>query len=194
MLIADDFLGPRQAAEFLGLNEQTVRRLAREGALPASRVGGVWRFRKTLLTEWQDKRGGAVPSVGRRILVVDDEKPVLAIMESMLNAAGFDVALAVSGEDALAMMHATKPDLVFLDLVMPKMNGAQVLAKIRADWGMIPVVVLTGYPENDILVKVLEYSPVMLLKKPVLRDQLLEAARLCLKSETAAPDQNLPSP
>lgn len=66
-----------------------------------------------------------------KLLVVDDDKDIRETLKSRLNREGYDVVVAVDGEDALKMVKADNPDLIILDLLMPKLNGFEVLKEIR---------------------------------------------------------------
>ncbi len=85
-------------------------------------------------------------SQAKKILVVDDEKDLRDALHTMLVAAGFEVVLASDGEMGLAMAESEKPDLVLLDIMMPKLNGHQVLKELRRHpWGMhMHVLLLTN--------------------------------------------------
>ena len=72
-------------------------------------------------------------SAPARILVVDDTPNNVTLLEDMLTARGYDVATARDGVEALAKVASGAPDLVLLDIMMPKMNGYEVLEHLRAD-------------------------------------------------------------
>ena len=78
------------------------------------------------------------------VLVVDDDAQARELVSRNLKAAGFACAEARDGEDALLQTRVTKPGLLVLDLMMPKMDGFEVLASLRAEGSMLPVIVLTG--------------------------------------------------
>jgi DNA-binding response OmpR family regulator len=82
----------------------------------------------------------------RSVLVVDDEANVLLSLEFLMKKAGYDVRTARDGEEALAEMRKARPDLVLLDVMMPKRNGFDVCETIRAnpDWKDVRVVLLTA--------------------------------------------------
>jgi len=163
----------REAAGYLRINEQTVRRLAREGAIPAFKVGGVWRFKKSVLDAWAEAQG--MPrSGGGRILVVDDEEPMLELLRRILAKEGFTVAMTASGKRALEMIGESRPDLVLLDLKIPDMDGPTVLEEIRRKWGDLPVVILTGYPESELVSQALKFSPITLLAKGATDAQIVQ--------------------
>jgi len=175
-----NILDVHQAARYLKLNEYTIRRLAREKKIPAFKVGAVWRFLKGALDSWMHLQH--VQQGRRRVLVVDDEEYVRYSVGRMLEKAGFEVRAAAGGEEALEAMRHDVPDLVLLDLKMPGMDGPEVLQEIRRDWNDIPVVILTGYPESELVSQALRYSPITLLTKDGPREMIVEAVRKRLAS------------
>src|SRR3712207_1602771 len=79
------------------------------------------------------------------VFVVDDDPAVVAAVSRALDAAGYRVRAALDGADALTMIMDEPPDLVLLDLAMPGIGGADVIAELRANGlGVIPVVAVTG--------------------------------------------------
>ena len=81
-----------------------------------------------------------------QVLVVDDSQFFQQLYANELKKAGFEVEIAVDGEDAIAKMQSIKPRLVFMDIEMPKLTGIDALVKIKADESIktIPVVMLTS--------------------------------------------------
>jgi DNA-binding response OmpR family regulator len=81
-----------------------------------------------------------------RVLVVDDEANILLSLEFLMKKAGYDVRTACDGEEALAEMRKARPDLVLLDVMMPKRNGFDVCEMIRAnpEWKDVRVIMLTA--------------------------------------------------
>ena len=69
----------------------------------------------------------------KKILVVDDEPNVIKTLTFVLKKEGYDVSSAVNGEEAINMVHASKPSLMFLDVMMPKKNGYQVCEELKND-------------------------------------------------------------
>jgi len=86
------------------------------------------------------------------VLVVDDEEDVREFLEAILEDAGFRVETAVDGEDALAKVQANPPDLVSLDLVMPKKSGIKFLYEMKhhSAWAKIPVIIVTAHAHDDL--------------------------------------------
>ena len=176
MVETSEILNLEGAASYLKLNDQTVRRFAREGTIPAFRIGASWRFKRSVLDAWAE-----TGQTGHgAILVVDDEQPVRDLLDDMLSRAGHRVQTAREGDEALALMRENMPDLVILDLKMPGLDGPTTLGAIRSIWDQFPVIILTGYPESDLMDRALEHSPVLLMRKPVERHRLLSAVRFCL--------------
>ena len=103
-----------------------------------------------------------------RILIADDEMEVIDLVQMVLEMEGYEVLSAINGEDALAQIREQKPDLVLLDVHMPKMNGLDVLIHLQDDpaTARIPIIVLsvaTTYPEVQ---KALQRGAVAYLPKP----------------------------
>lgn len=171
----DNVLNAREAAEYLKINVQTVRRLAREKRIPAFKVGGSWRFNKATLERWAEAQHKHASR--SRILAVDDEPLVLDVISRVLEEQGFDVITASGGAEALALIRRNVPDLVFLDLKMPGMDGPAVLKEIRAHWGWLPVVILTGFVDSELMTKALRFSPITVLAKPAAPEQIAAAIR-----------------
>src|SRR5262249_27034064 len=79
----------------------------------------------------------------RQILVVDDSLTVVDVLSEILADAGFEVVKAANGQEALASIEASMPDLVVSDVEMPILGGFELLERIRARWAHLPVVMLT---------------------------------------------------
>lgn len=116
-----------------------------------------------------------------RILVVDDESNLRLVLRLILEAAGYEVAEAAHGADALEQTTETRPDLVLTDLMMPVMNGSELIERLRADpeTAGIPIVVISANPraarpEGDAQVG-----------KPFDADALLETIRSLTEDEAA---------
>jgi excisionase family DNA binding protein len=154
-----------EAAAFLGAHEQTVRRLARRGAIPAFKVGKDWRFRKEALLRWSEEqqRGGGRCSV----IVIDDDEKVCRAMGRLLKRFGCRVQQATAGKEGLDLVAQEAPDIILLDLVMPEMNGIQFLKLLREAHPDLPVVIVTGFPDSELMQQASQYAPVMLLAKPI---------------------------
>ncbi len=86
-----------------------------------------------------------------RVMIVDDEKEILEITRRMLEKEGIKVITANSGKEALEILKKEKPDYIFLDIMMPEMDGWEVLRRIKEDPNLkdIPVAMLTVKPITE---------------------------------------------
>jgi two-component system, OmpR family, alkaline phosphatase synthesis response regulator PhoP len=84
--------------------------------------------------------------VTKKVLIVDDEPNIVAALEYLLQKQGYAVKIAANGEQALAQLDAFKPDLVLLDVMMPKVSGYEVCQRMRAQpqWRHIKIVMLSA--------------------------------------------------
>lgn len=114
-----------------------------------------------------------------RILVVDDEPSVAEVIAEAIRARGDGALVALDGHEALDILDATPVDGVFLDLVMPGMNGLSVLARVRSRHPGIPVVILSGHADDQQVRQALALGAVDVIKKPRVLAHLTDAlARL----------------
>lgn len=112
----------------------------------------------------------------RGILIVDDEQAIRELVSRALGGE-WDVTTAGSGEEALERLDERAFSLVFLDLAMPGMDGAELFHTMRARGLDCPVAILTAYPNSARLARVLESGPVVLLLKPFDLEELRESVR-----------------
>ena len=118
-----------------------------------------------------------------KILVVDDEVRNLRLMEAMLIPLGYDVALAGGGEEALEKVTALPPDVILLDIMMPRMDGFEVARRLKEDeeTTIIPIVMVTALREVEDRVKALEAGADDFLSKPVEKTELRARVQSLLK-------------
>ncbi len=83
----------------------------------------------------------------KRILLADDERAILKVLSIKLRISGYEVITAQDGEEALLLIDSAKPDLVLLDIIMPRADGFQVLERLRS-YPELPVIALSARPEN----------------------------------------------
>jgi len=88
--------------------------------------------------------------IGRKVLIADDEADVHAFVEAALEADGYQLIKAMDGQEALDKTRAERPDVVILDVQMPKKDGFMVFAELRGDEATqgIPIIMLTGVGER----------------------------------------------
>lgn len=120
------------------------------------------------------------------VLVVDDEQAIRDAFRSTFERAGYTVTSAATGEEAIAALRREPPDIAFVDLVMPGTSGVQVIRAIHDIDETLPVVIVTGYPDSELMHQALAYSPLVILAKPVQTKALLDTARNILLGRQAS--------
>lgn len=115
----------------------------------------------------------AAASMGR-ILVVDDQAANLRVVGTLLQRQGYEVIAAASGDEALARYAESEPDLILLDVMMPGMDGFDVMNALRADGALkVPVVFVTAAHDRDLLLRAFDAGVVDYVTKPFLPEELL---------------------
>ena len=152
-----------ELAEYVRLNKRTIYRLLKKGNIPAVKVGHKWRFNKEAIDKWLQPETGAVKL---RILVVDDDPIIGLLFREALETLGHAVVIAGTGAEGLEYVERLDFGLIFLDLKMPEMDGAELLRRIKIIKPEVPVTVITGYPESEIMERALEQGPFNVMKKP----------------------------
>jgi DNA-binding response OmpR family regulator len=117
----------------------------------------------------------------RRVLVVEDDPSIALGLRINLEEEGYDVLSAEDGERGLAITREEGPDLVILDVMLPKMNGLQVLRSIRADGLMMPIIVLSARTGELDKVTGLELGAEDYVAKPFSLAELLARVRAALR-------------
>ncbi|MDK9710204.1 response regulator YycF [Acidaminobacter sp.] len=124
----------------------------------------------------------------RKVLVVDDEKPISDIIRFNLTKEGYHIITAFDGEEALQQMKAEQPDLVLLDVMLPRLDGFQVLKKIR-EGSQVPVIMLTAKEEEVDKVLGLELGADDYITKPFGMRELIARVKANLRrTEPAGAD------
>lgn len=123
-----------------------------------------------------------------RVLIVDDEASILTFLSTKLRISGYAVITASNGMEALEQLQAQDPDLVVLDVLMPKMDGFETLRQLRA-FSSVPVIILSARGTNEDRVKGLRMGADDYLAKPFSPDELI--ARIeAVKRRLAPSDKN----
>ena len=148
--VGREWLTLGQAAAFLGAAQSTVRKWADRQLLPAFYTpGGHRRFRRADLEAFLAAPRGdasAAQAAGARVLVVDDDAGLRDFIRANLEADGYIVREAASADEGLAALDAEPPDLILLDVQMPKMDGWEMLRRVQERHGVdtIPVIMYSG--------------------------------------------------
>ncbi len=119
-----------------------------------------------------------------RILIVDDEENVCDVIEDALSNKGYEVFRAYDGKEAFKRVYTVSPDLMILDVAMPKMNGYEVCEKIRKDkfYKNLPILMLSGKKEKEDVTKGFDSGTNGYLCKPFKVNELLGTIELLLNN------------
>jgi len=118
-----------------------------------------------------------------KVLIVDDNKANVRLLEVNLRAAGYATEMAYDGEEALEKIRDTNPDLVLLDVMMPKLDGYEVCRRLRADeaTSVIPVVMITALKDSEDRIRGLECGADDFVSKPFDKTELLARVKNLLR-------------
>jgi two-component system response regulator MprA len=122
----------------------------------------------------------SAPGRSPRVLVVEDDEEIAGVLQRSLRLEGYDVRMSADGEAALADARAFVPDLVVLDLGLPKLDGMEVARRLRAD-DDVPILMLTARDEVEARVEGLDTGADDYLVKPFDRQELLARLRALLR-------------
>ena len=115
-----------------------------------------------------------------KILVVDDERPIAEIIKYNLQKEGYEVQTAYDGDEAIKAVHQMEPELIILDIMLPKKNGFDVLKEIRMEYVM-PVIMLTAKEQEDDKVTGLELGADDYITKPFSNKELIARVKANLR-------------
>ena len=123
-----------------------------------------------------------------RILLVDDEPDILKTLNKRLEIAGFEVTQAIDGQEALAKTQELRPDLIILDIMLPKLNGYEVCAKLRQDeqYKQIPIIMFTAKGQSQEQLAGLMFGANAYVSKTCEYEVLLEQIRSLLPKRSSS--------
>jgi excisionase family DNA binding protein len=179
-----DWLTLGQAAKYLGVAQSTIRKWSDGGRLPAFYTpGGHRRYRRADLDVFLSQSGGSTPPrtrQGRRvILIVDDDERLREFVRVNLEMEGYSVREAADAEQGLAALEEEPPDLILLDVMMPKVDGWEMLRRVqeRHGVGSIPVIMFSGKVEEEALRDAASRGAQGFIGKPFNPQQLIESTK-----------------
>ena len=178
-----NLLTVKETAEYLRIPLPTVYYLVQRGQIPAIQIGGRWRIKKSSLDRdilHQDKQGQPT------VLVVDDDPGLQELFKTFLKKIGFSRVVVGTAKDAITSLRKQKFDLMFLDLQLPDAPGDQVYKTAKQIDPDLNVIVITGYPDSEVLDRILQVSPVTVLKKPLKVEQLNQTVKILGHSTSRA--------
>jgi two-component system KDP operon response regulator KdpE len=123
-----------------------------------------------------------------RVLVVDDERPMRRALAIDLQARGYDVDVAETGEEALTLAASRRPDVMLLDLGLPGIDGLDVIAGVRG-WSRVPIIVLSARDSESDKVAALDAGADDYVTKPFGMDELVARLRAALRHVVPSADE-----
>lgn len=130
--------------------------------------------------------------MNKKILVVDDEESIVTLLQYNLERSGYDVITASDGEEALKKAETEKPDLIVLDVMLPKLDGIEVCKQLRQQKLMFPILMLTAKDEEFDKVLGLELGADDYMTKPFSPREVNARVKAILRrSEIAAPSSEM---
>ena len=120
--------------------------------------------------------------MNKTIMVVDDNPDIITIVKTILEGKGYNVFSAFSGAELLNMLKGQKPDLIILDIMMPEMDGLEVLSRLKAmsDTATIPVILLTAKVQYEDVLGGYKLGADYYITKPFTSTQLVNGINLLL--------------
>ena len=170
-----NLLTVKETAKYLRIPLPTVYYLVQRGQLPAIQIGGRWRIKKNALDKdiLKEEKSGQ-PTV----LVVDDDESLQNLFKLFLKKIGFSRVVVGTVKEAIAALEKQKFDLVFLDLKLPDGPADDVYDFVKREQPDCPIIIITGYPDSELLDRILAKGPITVLKKPLKTEQLQQTVRI----------------
>jgi excisionase family DNA binding protein len=173
-----------QAAKYLGVAQSTIRKWSDQGRVPAFYTpGGHRRYRRGDLDNFLNRSGpNASDQTGPLVLIVDDDERVREYVRVNLEMEGYTVREAANAEEGLNVLEEVSPDLILLDVMMPEVDGWEMLRRVqeRHGVGTIPVVMFSGKVDEDAAGEATARGAQGFLGKPFDPQQLIEHAKQLL--------------
>src|SRR5918994_679696 len=181
-----DWLTLGQAAKFLGVAQSTIRKWSDQQKLPAFYTpGGHRRYRRGDLDVFLERSGpGARGREGPSVLIVDDDPALRGFVRASLELEGYSVREAGSAEEGLEALEQEAPDLILLDVMMPQVDGWEMLRRMqeRHGVGAIPVLMFSGKVDEREAERAASRGARGFIGKPFDPQQLIESAKQMLPS------------
>jgi len=126
-----------------------------------------------------------IPASNRTIMVVDDDPDIVTIVKTILEVKGYVVQSASSGQEVLSLLKELKPDLIILDVMMPQMDGLEVLTRLKGNpaTSSIPVILLTAKVQYEDVLGGYKLGADYYITKPFTSTQLMTGINLFLSGD-----------
>ena len=170
-----NLLTVKETAKYLRIPLPTVYYLVQRGQLHAIQIGGRWRIKKNALDKdiLKEEKSGQ-PTV----LVVDDDESLQNLFKLFLKKIGFSRVVVGTVKEAIAALEKQRFDLLFLDLKLPDGPADDVYDFVKREQPDCPIIIITGYPDSEMLDRILAKGPITVLKKPLKTEQLQQTVKI----------------
>jgi excisionase family DNA binding protein len=155
----------QEVAELLNVHPNTVRQWSDQELIKSYRIGprGDRRFRQEDITSFLNLKS---KDNGNTVLIVDDDVSVCDMLQDVVKSKGYSVVVVNSGEKAIEVLDRQKFSLIFLDLVLPRLSGVEVLRHLKAIKSDAVVIIVSGYGESPIATEAMTLGPMFFVHKP----------------------------
>jgi len=167
-----ELMNIEELEHYLRFTRKTIYKLLKKGSIPAIKIGNKWRFDKELIDNWL-RHGMEGTKV--HILVIDDNELIRSLFKEVLEEQGHTVVTADTSAKGLAHIVQRDFDLIFLDLKMSGTDGAEILREMRGVKHRLPVVIITGYPDSEMMDRAMKQGPLGVMLKPFDGSEIINA-------------------
>jgi excisionase family DNA binding protein len=182
-----DWLTLGQAAKYIGVAQSTIRKWSDQGRVPAFYTpGGHRRYRRgdldTFLERSGPSGGGVGSGSGPTVLIVDDDPKLREYIRVNLEMEGYSVKEAGSAEEGLGVLDESTPDLVLLDVMMPEVDGWEMLRRVQERHGVggIPVIMFSGKIDEQAAAEATSRGAQGFIGKPFNPQELIDQTKQLL--------------
>ncbi len=126
-----------------------------------------------------------VVSIDKTVLIIDDSTTNVVLLQAVLNNKGYNIETALNVKEAYNVISKVKPDLILLDLLMPRINGFDFLKELKSNRDMqdIPVIVVSALTDNETIQKTKSLGALHFVKKPVDIQNIVDLVQVALKKQ-----------
>ena len=177
-----DWLTLGQAAKYLGVAQSTIRKWSDQGRVPAFYTpGGHRRYRRGDLDNFLERSGPSGGS-GPTVLIVDDDPKLREYVRVNLEMEGYSVKEAGSADEGLGVLDESTPDLVLLDVMMPEVDGWEMLQRVQERHGVggIPVIMFSGKVDEQAAEEAASRGAQAFIGKPFNPQELIDQTKQLL--------------
>jgi DNA-binding response OmpR family regulator len=173
--------------DYLKDNQESFPREAGPYPVISATVDGRYRCSRQ-----HNRREGRRMNRRYRILVIDDDPGVIRFVRANLQVEGYEILMAMDGEEAIKAVEMEMPDLVILDIMVPKMDGFEICRQIR-EWSKVPIIMLSGRDGEEDKIECLNLGADDYITKPFGIGELLARVKAVLRRTTLLEEQSEPS-